>query len=188
MRRAALNIIVLPAVLLLLAGLAACSEEKIKPPVTDFPGGGTLPDQESWNSTVTFSDSGLVRALLQATHISMYEDRRQTLLDSGLTVDFYSGEGKHTSRLTARRGRVNDATRDLEAFEHVVFVSDSGTIVETEYLFWDNAQRKVRSDKFVTVTSPKERLQGYGFEADQGLKNYQIFRVSGQAELVEERR
>jgi LPS export ABC transporter protein LptC len=146
-----------------------------------------LPDQESWNSTVSFSDSGVLRAILTAAHISRFDARQETLIDSGLVVDFYTKNGDHGSRLTARRGRVNDATKDLEAFENVVFRSDSGTVVTTEYLFWDATQKKVRSDKFVRVVSPKEQLEGFGFEADQNLKNYVIFRVSGQAELVKEK-
>ena len=86
--------------------------------------------------------------------------------------------------LTAKRGHVDDQTRNLEAFDNVVFRSDSGTVVETEYIFWDNAQRKVRGNRFVTITSATERLQGYGFEADQDLRNYTVFgTVSGRAEI-----
>ena len=43
---------------------------------------------------------------------------------------------------------------------------------------------RVRGDRFVTITSATERLQGYGFEADQDLRNYTVFgKVSGQAEI-----
>jgi LPS export ABC transporter protein LptC len=166
--------------------LLACGG-KVKPPVQHLDAAEQTPDQESWNSKVVFSDSGLVRAEMYARHIRMYRDRRETLLDSGIIVDFYDRNEQHTSRLTARRGRVDDDTKNLEAFEDVVFSSDSGTVVETEYIFWDNALKVVRGDRFVTITSPKERLQGYGFEADQGLKNYTVFgKVSGEAEIKKE--
>ncbi len=161
---------------------SAC-EEKAKPALSGLRP-DQLPTQESWNSKVTFSDSGRVRAILQAGHIRMFEEEVETLIDSGLVVDFYDRTGKHSSRLTARRGRVDDNTRDLEAFENVVFRSDSGTVVETEYIFWSNELKKVRGDRFVTITSAAERLQGYGFEADQDLRNYTVFgKVSGQMEL-----
>jgi LPS export ABC transporter protein LptC len=83
--------------------------------------------------------------------------------------------------MTARRGIVNDATRDLEAYENVVVISDSGTVLRTESLFWNNLTRKVHTDAFVDITSPTEHIMGHGMESDQGLKNYRIFRVTGQA-------
>jgi LPS export ABC transporter protein LptC len=156
-------------------------EEKVKPPVTGAFDARSLPTQESWKSSVVFSDSGRVRAKLTSGHIAMFEQRRETLLDSNIQIDFYNADGSHSSVLTARRGRVDDATQNMEAFDDVVVISDSGTVVKTEYLFWDQRMKKVRSDKFVTVKSPKETLQGYGFEADQGLQNYTIYRVSGSA-------
>jgi LPS export ABC transporter protein LptC len=174
---------VLPLLLLLVVMLFAACEEKVKPPLAEsIP--EELPDQESWNSTVTFSDSGQVRAILKAGHIRMYKGRNETLLDSGLVVDFFGKDGAHTSTMTADSGRVDDVHKDLEAFENVVFRSDSGTVVETDYIFWENRNRKVRGDRFVTITSPSERLQGYGFEADQDLKNYTVFgQVTGEAEF-----
>ncbi|MBE0645944.1 MAG: LPS export ABC transporter periplasmic protein LptC [Bacteroidetes bacterium] len=174
----------IPSVLLLSALIAfsAC-EEKAKPALSGITP-DQLPTQESWNSSVTFSDSGRVRAILKAGHIRMFEEGQETLIDSGLVVDFYDRSGKHSSVLTAKRGHVDDRTRDLEAYENVVFRSDSGTVVETEYIFWDSAQKRVRGDRFVTITSAAERLQGYGFEADQDLRNYTVFgKVSGQAEI-----
>lgn len=171
---------IFPVIFFISLILSSC-EEKVKPPILKSFDPTILPTQESWNSSVVFSDSGRVRARLNATHIAMYEERRETLLDSNIQIDFYNVDGAHSSMLTARRGRVDDATQNMEAFENVVVVSDSGTVVNTEYLFWDNKTKKIRSDKFVTVKSTKETLQGYGFEADQGIKNYTIYRVSGSA-------
>ncbi len=172
----------LPLAFSVFLGGAGC-EEKAKPALSGFTS-DQLPTQESWNSSVTFSDSGRVRAILKAGHIRMFEEARETLLDSGLVVDFFERSGRHSSVLTSKRGRVDDRTRDLEAFDDVVFRSDSGTVVETDYIFWDSALKKVRGDRFVTITSATERLQGYGFEADQDLRNYTVFgTVSGQAEI-----
>jgi len=162
--------------------MAGCTQ-RAAPPVSNTDDARGLPDQESWNSRVVFSDDGIVKAVLVATHVSMYESRHETILDSGITVDFYDPDGTHTSLLKARRGRVDDLSKDLEAFDQVVFRSDSGTVVKTDYLRWNNTTRKITSDRFVTVDARKEYLEGYGFEADQSLKNYVIFRVSGRAEL-----
>jgi LPS export ABC transporter protein LptC len=164
-----------------MAALLAGCEEKLKPPVSREGTGHDFPAQESWNSTITFTDSGRVTAILRAGHISMFPERRTTLLDSGITVDFFDEHGSHTSVLSSRQGIVDDRTHDFEAHEHVVVVSDSGTTLRTESLFWDNTHRKVHTPAFVDIVSPEEHIQGQGFESDQGLKRYTIFRVTGEA-------
>ncbi len=168
------------ACVIILFLLPGC-EEKLKPPISSEGISGNPPAQESWNSTITFTDSGKVTAILRAGYIAMYPDRRITLLDSGITVDFFDEQGQHTSVLSSRRGRVDDQRHDFEADENVVVVSDSGTTLRTEALFWDNALRKVHTPAFVDIVSPNEHIQGQGFESDQALKRYTVFKVTGEA-------
>ena len=164
---------------LLLLVTAGC-EEKVRPTIVPVET-AELPSQESWKSTVVFSDSGRRSAILWAGHIAAYAQQRITLLGDSVHVDFFNEDGVHTSLLTARRGKVNDVTHDLEVYENVVVVSDSGTTLKTERLFWDNATRKVHTDAFVDIQSPREHIMGHGMESDQGLKQYRIMRVTGQA-------
>jgi LPS export ABC transporter protein LptC len=165
--------------LLLLILFAAGCEEKVQPGPEAIARGET-PGQESWNSTVRFSDSARLRALLWAGHIAVYPENRYTLLSDSIHVDFYNEQQEHTSVLTARRGRVDDRTQNFEARDHVVVISDSGTVLRTDSLFWDNARRQISTDAFVDIVSPTEHLMGHGMVSDQSLKNYKIFRVTGQ--------
>lgn len=157
-------------------------EEKIKPSALGGLSSASMPSQESWNTTVTFTDSGIVKAVLKTGHLSMFENSRTTLLDSNVHVDFFDEYGKHSSVLTARSGKVDEAMNNLEAEGNVVVVSDSGVVVRTEKMKWDNARQRILSDEFVRITSPTERLQGHGFESDQNLRNYKIFHVTGSAQ------
>jgi len=142
---------------------------------------GESPAQESWNAAITFTDSGRVTGILHAGHIASFTEKKFTTLDSGLTVDFYDERQHHTSVLTARRGRVDDRTHDFEAHENVVVVSDSGTTLRTEELYWNNVARKIHTPAYVDISSPTEQIQGQGLESDQSLKRYTIFKVTGQA-------
>ncbi len=121
-----------------------------------------------------------MRAILRAGHAAVYDLTHTTELDSHVTVDFYSAAGYHTSVLDADNATIDDQSKNMIARGHVVVVSDSGTTVTSELLLWDNKRRKVHSDQFVRVVSPREILQGYGFEADQDLRNYVIYKISGQ--------
>lgn len=170
-----------PALLCVLFPLLLCGcEEKVKPSPVPLVQ-SDLPSQESWQSRVVFSDSARTKAVLWAGHIAVYSLQRHTLLDDSIHVDFYNEREEHTSALTARRGKVNDLTQDFEAYENVVVVSDSGTVLRSERLYWDNAGRRIHTDAFVDIASPTEHIMGQGMVSDQGLKNYKIFKVTGQA-------
>jgi LPS export ABC transporter protein LptC len=163
-----------------LSALNGC-EGKIKPSVTSLEFGQDVPTQESWNATITFTDSGRVTGVLRAGHILDYASKKITLLDSMITVDFFDDSMRHTSVLTARRGMVNNATQDLEAHESVVVVSDSGSTLRTESLFWTNRTQKIHTTEYVEMMTPTEQIQGHGFESDRSLKNRIVFKPTGQA-------
>jgi LPS export ABC transporter protein LptC len=97
-----------------------------------------------------------------------------------MKVYFFDQEGKESSVLTAQSGKVDENTKNLEATGDVLVVSSDSTTLRTERLYWDNKRQVVHTTEFVRIDSPKERLQGYGFESDQHLQRYRIFRVSGE--------
>lgn len=165
-------------ILLSLLLLASCSDEKLKPTVDGTIVVTEIPAQESWNATIIFTDSGKTKAILTAGHLRVYTHSQETLLDSNIKIDFYNEFEEKTTTLTARRGRVDDATQDLYAMDDVVAVNDSGVTIATDELMWRNKDQIIVSDKFVTITSPQEQIEGYGFESDQHLRNYTIYRIT----------
>lgn len=165
--------------LLCAVALLAC-EEKIKPSVLPGIDSQTIPQQESWNSKIVLSDSGRVKAVIQAGYVRVYQSPAETHLSEGIVVHFYDTQSKETSVLTAETGKVDDNTKNLEASGNVLVVASDSTQLRTQKLYWDNRQQLIHTLEFVRINSPKERLQGYGFESDQRLRHYRIFRVSGE--------
>ena len=164
-------------VLVTIIMLAGCGGEKVKPSINQSLQVAKLPIYEGWDETVFFSDSGKTKAILYYNHLKKYDQPSETLLDT-MKVKFYNDQGEQTSVLTALKGKVNDLTNDLYAIDSVVAVSDSGVTLKTQELMWRNKDKKIVSDKFVTITSPKEKIQGYGFESDQNLRNYIIYNIT----------
>jgi len=164
------------AIFFISAAFFSC-DEKFEPPKSDI-SPENIPIQEGWNSTVTFSDSGFVKAILKAGHISAFSDKGYTLIDSGAVVDFYKN-GEIVSTLTGNRGKVDDMTKDIEIYDSVKVVNKEGSELRTSKLLWKNKTQKVYSDVFVKITTPKEIVEGTGFESDQNLTNYKIYQVSG---------
>ncbi|MCX7878793.1 MAG: LPS export ABC transporter periplasmic protein LptC [Ignavibacteria bacterium] len=158
----------------------SCSSDKVKPPVSDI-SADSIPSNESFNSKVVFSDSGNVKAILYAGRIRVFSRYNYTLIDSGAKVDFFK-MGEYTSTLTGMRGKVYDQTKDVEVYDSVKLVSVNGSVLTTNRLYWVNKTQRIKTDDFVSIKTPNENIQGYGFESDQNLKDYVIYRVSGEIE------
>ena len=154
-----------------------CSSKRVKPSIDVNLKIEELPSQESWNSVITFTDSGKTKAILWAGHLQKFDEKRETFMDQNIKVDFYDQKEVHSSTLTSKKGRVDETTNNLYAIDSVVVFSDSVTI-KTDEMMWRNKDRKIVSNKFVRVISSAETIEGYGFESDQTLKNYVIYNIT----------
>ena len=157
-------------------------EEKTLPSVISTVDSRTLPQQESWNSTIVVSDSGRISAIIAAGYIRVSDLSRQTQMSQGVKVRFFSREGKQTSILTSEEGSVDETNNNLEARKNVIVTSSDSSRMKTEQLFWDNQRQLIYTPEYVQIKTVKERMQGHGFESDQSLKNYRVFRVTGQTQ------
>ena len=68
----------------------SCTREKVQPTVSTEITSAEIPDQESWNSTIFFSDSGKTKAILYAGNLKVYSRRKETLFDSNIKIEFYN--------------------------------------------------------------------------------------------------
>ena len=165
---------------LFLLFIIGCREEKIQPQITKGTIEGEIPSHESWKSKITFSDNGKIKAILFTDHLKKYEEQKVTLLD-GVKIDFYDTDQNKASVMTSLSGKVDDATMNMYAIDNVVAENDSGTVLKTSELMWRNSDQKIITDKFVSIKSTKEVIEGYGMESDQSLRNYVIFNVTYSA-------
>jgi LPS export ABC transporter protein LptC len=157
--------------------LSGCTD-LARPPAGDTPA-GELPEQELFGATIRFYQDDIVTSVLQAGRIRKYAKRSMILLDSGLIVDFYNQQGKHTITLWADSGRVDETRKDLKAMGNVIAKSDSGQVLETDELRWENNTRHIVSDVPVKFTSPTDTIYGSSFVSDEHLRNRQIDQPSG---------
>jgi LPS export ABC transporter protein LptC len=155
-----------------------CTKEKVEPTEIGKISSEEIPDQESWNSTVFFSDSGKTQAILYAGNLKVFSKTKETLLDRNIKIDFYNNDGNKTTTITSKRGRVDERTNNLYAMDSVLAKNDSGIVIKTDEMMWRNKDQKIVSDKFVTINTPSESIEGYGFESDQHLRNYVIYNIT----------
>jgi LPS export ABC transporter protein LptC len=139
-----------------------------------------MPQQEFYNATITFYQDDKLNGVLRAGRIRKYERQAMVYLDSGLVMDFYNEQGQHTTKLWADSGRTDENRRDMVAMGNVLARSDSGQILETQQLKWDNRSRQIRSDVRVKLSTPTDTIYGVGFVSDDHLKNWRVDQPIGK--------
>ena len=165
--------------------LYGCSEEKLKPQIDASINSEELPDQESKNAVITFTEEGVLKAILYSDNIKVLGEKNEKLIEN-LKIEFYDDNEIRTSILTSLFGKIDDITQDMYAIDSVVAVSDSGVTLTTDELIWKNKSKKIVTDKFVRIVSDEEIIEGYGFESDQNLRNYTIFNITYITDVKED--
>jgi LPS export ABC transporter protein LptC len=132
-----------------------------------------LPDQEVTEFSLTETVGGVKSWTLFAERAEVFDAAGYSKV-YGVRVLFYDDKGEITSVLTSQRGRVDDKSKDLQAFGDVLVETSDGVTLRTRSLHWDNRRAKIWSNEFVTVTREREVVTGYGFDSDPDLRNAQI--------------
>ncbi|MEJ2634601.1 MAG: LPS export ABC transporter periplasmic protein LptC [Calditrichia bacterium] len=164
---------------LLTIGLAGCGKIENEQQPTSSQDKVDFPDQESWNSTITITRDANRMAEVWAGYMALYNTKNMVVLKDSIHVDFFDKNGQHNSVLTADSGVVYNQTNNLIATGHVVVVSDSGIVLRTRELRWDNQRQKIISDTQVRFTTKEDTLIGDSFVSDPDLKNYEIRNAHG---------
>lgn len=145
-----------------------------------------LPSQTIAGFKLTETLLGKKVWVMTAEEANSYSQRQEVDL-AKLNIEFYNQAGDTvTATLTADRGRVNTAVRDMEARDNVVIVSRDSVVLRTEYVLWTNATRRLSTESKVRLERGADWLTGEGLEASPDLKEIELKRnVQGQKELLE---
>lgn len=157
--------------------LAGCTEPDVPPPAG---AARSYPTSEATNATTVFLTESVVTTRIHSGRIVSWGDQ-DSAWAYNLDVDFFNREGKHTSKLKADSALVREKQRLLEGFGGVTIVTDDGRTLASQHLSWDDANRLITTDSFVTITRGQDVMKGYGFSSDPELTRIRLRRqVSGR--------
>jgi LPS export ABC transporter protein LptC len=133
----------------------------------------------SYNITTRYSDSALVRVIVEADTQWQFESGDAEYPD-GLFLTFYDREGGKTNTLRADRGYFLKKDNLYRAQDDVVINNmEKKQILSTELLYWLPNEKRIFTDAFVTIETEDEILRGHGLEAPEDFSTYRILRTTG---------
>ncbi|MFH0765242.1 MAG: LPS export ABC transporter periplasmic protein LptC [Calditrichota bacterium] len=162
-----------------LLSLASCQQESIPDPEFQPDPGIGMPDLELFGAEVRFTQADRLRFAIKAGEIKRFEANDLLLLENGVEAHLYDSQGRRTAVLNSDEGDVVERDKSLTARGHVVVKSDSGMVLYTDTLYYDDRAGRIKSDGFVIVVSPHDSIAGYGFSATPSLSDWEIKNTSG---------
>lgn len=140
-------------------------------------------DQTIFNAEVIYKDSGIIRMKLNTPLIENFTliDSPYTLMRKGLEVLFWNHNQEKPNFLKADWAKLQDKNKMYEGRGNVIMINNEGDTLKTEQIYWDNKNRRIFTDKSVSIT----RLDGTinfsqnGIEASEDFKEFTLKNNSG---------
>lgn len=165
----------------LLLVLLSCGPSDVKEPV-EYTG----PVREVYNVLTHYSENSRVKMTMRAPVVYEFLNGDREFPD-GIDLEFYDESGKLESTLRANhafyfkaenqwRGRGDVEVQNVKNNEQL----------NTEELFWKPAQKKIFTEKFVTIKQEEDVLYGTGLDAKEDMSDYRILNITGRIHVSDE--
>ena len=163
---------------------ALCSCEEDGKRLTDFED-YSGPTQIIYGAVILHSDSGVVKAKVEADEILEFDNGNKDL-PFGVYLEFFNSSGQITGTLKADHAVFTKEDDLWRAWDNVILNNiASGERLNTEELFWDPQNEEVFTEKFVQISTKDQVLLGEGLIADQDFSSWQITKPTGELTIEE---
>lgn len=151
-----------------------------------------LPQLISTRIIIEYSDSARLKARIKAPLLEEYGPPESiSVLPKGVDIFFFDPAGRITSTMHADSAILRRNSDLMEAYRNVKVVNENKEMLETERLFWRNAQnpgdRELYTDAFVKIRKGEEVLFGEGLKANESFSKYRILKPQGSFYLEDEK-
>jgi LPS export ABC transporter protein LptC len=151
----------------LAAALSACGDVG-KPPIAATV--GDTADQIIYGLNHQLTLDGALRTRLRADTAFAFQQTQTSLLRN-IRVTFYTAEGQESSTLTAKEGKYDWRSGDMEARTDVVAVTPDGRRLTTNVLRYRRTDHSIEGPEAFVFDAPDRHLEGDGFTSDPDFRN-----------------
>lgn len=137
------------------------------------------------------SEEGRPRAVLRASRMEQYQTDDSTYSvwrsmgdTMRVRMHLFDEEGDSSATVRADSLVFQEQKGVMDAYKDVVVTTEDKRL-ESEHLTWQQADRKIRTRRFVRIRTPTEVVQGNGLVADENLETYQLGRFEAEVEMEE---
>lgn len=138
----------------------------------------SVPTMITTSASQLISDSGITRYRIVSDQWLVFEKAKDPYwyFPEGIYFEQFTPDFEIEATVEADTAWYYNE-KDLWRLKQNVHVENrEGEQFDSEELFWDGKNAKVYSDSYIEIKSGLTELKGYGFESNQTMTNYRIFR------------
>jgi LPS export ABC transporter protein LptC len=160
--------------------LTGCSNQK-KNFTEEILNRDSLPTMQSLGVTTLISDSGITRYKIVAEEWNIFDKKNPPYwaFEKGVYLEKFDTLLRIDANILADTAYYFEKKKLWELRGNVKILSLQGDKFETQQLFWDEKNKKIYSDKYIRIEQTDKEIEGYGFEANQELTEYEIKKTTG---------
>ncbi len=141
----------------------------------------SLPVLETRGVSTLISDSGVVRYRITAPLWQVFDrkDPSHWAFEEGVYLETFDESFQTQASIQADTAYYFDGQRLWELDGNVEIKNLKGEQFNTQQMFWNQNTQRVYSDKFIRIRQTDRIITGHGFESNQQMTVYRIFRPEG---------
>ena len=138
----------------------------------------TTPSMVTDSVTTLISDSGITRYKLVADNWQVFDKAEEPFwyFPEGIYLERFDSLFQVEAKILADSAWNYTDKRLWRLKGNVGIRNMEGEMFLSDELFWDQKEQKVYSDKYIQIKRGDTELKGYGFESNQEMTEYCIFR------------
>jgi LPS export ABC transporter protein LptC len=139
-----------------------------------------LPDSEVRIARIQLYKKGEVTAEILSDKIIKFDAQDSTMAYK-LDINIFDSLGQATTEITGDSGVIREGRGIVNIYGNVVVIINDTTRLDTDYLWWNSNNNRIKSDAFVRITRGSDVITGWGLDADNKLNSFRILnQVSGE--------
>lgn len=157
--------------------LFSCNDKAVSEVSLDYDP-DTIATMITTSATQLISDSGTTRYKLVAQKWLVFDQAKEPywLFPEGLYLERFTPDFAIEATVEADSAWYYNAKNLWRLKKNVHVENMKGEQFDSDELFWDGENGKVYSEEFIEIKSGGTELKGYGFESNESMTNYRIFR------------
>ena len=98
---------------------------------------------------------------------------------NGFKLIAYDTTYSQTAVLSSERAIQDKDADTIEVNNNVILANSNQDKLNADHLIWDRESNQIYSDGFVTITTDKQVIMGYGFISDERFEKYTLSNITG---------